>query len=506
MARSRFIIGIDLGTTNCAVAYVDTRGRERPSADVKPFEVPQLVASGETAPRAMLPSFVYLPGPHELPAGAARLPWRDDADRIVGEFARIQGAKVPNHLVSSAKSWLCHAGVDREAAILPWGVTTPTRKISPVEASTDLLTQIRDAWDHKFAADDPTHRFVDQEIILTVPASFDEAARELTVLAARNAGIANPVLLEEPQAAFYCWIVTHQDGWQREVRGGELILVCDVGGGTTDFSLITVVETPTGPGFRRVAVGDHLMLGGDNVDLALAHLVEKKLKVARLDTEQWAALRLACRSAKEKLLADKPLDRWPVTIAGRGSKLIGGSLQSELTRDEVFAVVLDGFFPQSAASDEPGRGNRAGLQEFGLPFVSDPAIPKHLATFLRRHQGDVAGSSGPILRPDLILFNGGALTPKLLRDRVVDVVRSWFAADDAIRPAGAQQRLARPRRRAGGRLLRRCPARGGHPDRRRHRAVVLRRVSGRFGRQPVALRRPPRRRGGGRDRHRPARF
>ena len=434
MARARFIIGIDLGTTNCAVAFVDTKGRERPSADVRPFEIPQLVAPGETSPRPMLPSFVYLPGPHELPAGATRLPWSVDADRIVGEFARIQGAKVPNHLVSSAKSWLCHPGVDREAAILPWGTTGDVRKVSPVAASTDLLVQIRDAWDNRFAAADPAHRFIDQEIFLTVPASFDEAARELTVLAARNAGITHPVLLEEPQAAFYCWIVTHQDGWQRQVRGGELILVCDVGGGTTDFSLITVVETSTGPGFRRVAVGDHLMLGGDNVDLALAHLVEKKLGARKLDTEQWAALRLACRSAKEKLLADDPAERWPVTIAGRGSKLIGGSLQSELTRDEVSGVVLDGFFPLSGRDAEPERGQRVGLQEFGLPFVSDPAIPKHLASFLRRHRDEIKGATGPILRPDAILFNGGALTPKILRDRVVDVVRSWFADDPDYAP------------------------------------------------------------------------
>ena len=476
MARSRYIIGIDLGTTNCAVAYVDTKGRERPSADVRAFEIPQLVAPGETAPRSMLPSFVYLPGPHELPAGAARLPWRDDADRIVGEFARIQGAKVPNHLVASAKSWLCHSGVDREAAILPWGAPETIRKVSPVAASTDLLVQIRDAWDDRFAQDDPTHRFLDQEIILTVPASFDEAARELTLLAARNAGITHPVLLEEPQAAFYCWIVTHQDGWQREVRGGELILVCDIGGGTSDFSLITVVETPTGPGFRRVAVGDHLMLGGDNVDLALAHEVEKKLGVRKLDTEQWAALRLACRAAKEKLLADKPLDRWPVTIAGRGSKLIGGSLQSELTRDEVTQVVMDGFFPRSQPDDEPGRGPRAGLQEFGLPFVSDPAIPRHLAGFLRRHQANVPGASGPLARPDAILFNGGALTPKILRERVVEVVRSWFPDDPSYAPSRALERLARPRRRAGGRVLRRGPARGWYPDRRRHGSVVLRRV------------------------------
>ncbi len=429
MARSRYIVGIDLGTTNCAVAFVDTKGRERPTADVRPFEVAQLVAAGESAPRPMLPSFLYLPGPHELPVGATRLPWRGDADRIVGEFARVQGARVPGHLVASAKSWLCHPGVDREAAILPWGAPGEARKVSPVEASADFLAHIRDAWDARFAGDNEAHRLIHQEVILTVPASFDEAARELTVEAAKRAGIAQPVLLEEPQAAFYCWIVTHQDAWQREVRAGELILVCDIGGGTTDLSLITVVETPSGPGFRRVAVGDHLMLGGDNIDLALAHRVEKKLGAARLDAEQWAALRYSCRSAKEKLLADKPADRWPVTIAGRGSRLIGGSLQSELTRAEVLEIVLDGFFPMTPRDEEPARGGRAGLQEFGLPFVSDPAIPRHLASFLRRHQAEATGPAGPGLpaRPDAILFNGGALTPTLLRDRVVEVVRSWFA-------------------------------------------------------------------------------
>ncbi|WP_435017352.1 Hsp70 family protein [Tundrisphaera sp. TA3] len=434
MARSRYIVGIDLGTTNCAVAYVDTKGKERPNADVRAFDVAQLVAPGESSPRGMLPSFIYLPGPHELPAGATRLPWRGDSDRIVGEFARSQGAKVPGHLVASAKSWLCHAGVDREAAILPWGAAPEARKISPVEASADLLAHIRDAWDDHFAKNDESAKLAHQEVILTVPASFDEAARELTVEAAKRAGIERPVLLEEPQAAFYCWIVTHQDGWQREVRAGELILVCDVGGGTTDFSLITVVETPEGPGFRRVAVGDHLMLGGDNIDLALAHKVEAKLGARKLDTEQWSALRLSCRVAKEKLLSDTPAARWPVIIAGRGSKIIGGSLQSELTREEVLATVLDGFLPLSPAGEEPGRGGpRAGLQEFGLPFVADPAIPRHLSSFLRRHQAE-SGGTGPA-RPDAILFNGGALTPALLRDRVVEVVRSWFGeADPTYRP------------------------------------------------------------------------
>lgn len=433
MARTPYIIGIDLGTTNCAVAFVDTKGRERPTSDIKVFDLPQLVAPGETQTRAMLPSFLYLPGPHELPPGATRLPWSEAPDRFVGEFARVQGARVPGHLVASAKSWLCHPGVDRQAEILPWGAPPEARKVSPVEASAEYLRHIRDAWNHEKARDNPSRRLEAQEVVLTVPASFDEAARELTVEAARKAGLVNLTLLEEPQAAFYCWIVSHQKGWQREVRGGELILVCDIGGGTTDFSLITVVETPTGPGFRRVAVGDHLMLGGDNIDLALAHKVEARLG-ARLDAEQWSALRHACRSAKERLLGDAPPPRWPVTIAGRGSRVIGGSLQSELTREEVLDVVVDGFFPKVGRSEEPSRGAKSGLQEFGLPFVADPAIPRHLAAFLRRHQATAIlpenqPSKDRPARPDAVLFNGGALTPEVVRNRIVEVLKGWFTED-----------------------------------------------------------------------------
>ena len=432
MARSRYIVGIDLGTTNCAVAYVDTKGRERPTADIRAFAVPQLVAPGETAPRPTLPAFLYLAGGPELPPGASHLPWGEGGDRFVGEFAQLQGAKVPSRLVSSAKSWLCHGGVDREAPILPWGGPAEVKKVSPVEASAAYLAHIRDSWNHAMAGEDEDRRLERQEIVLTVPASFDEAARELTLEAAKRAGFASITLLEEPQAAFYCWIVTHQDRWQREVRAGELILVCDIGGGTTDFSLITVAETPTGPGFRRVAVGDHLMLGGDNIDLALAHHVEKKLGGVRLDGEQWSALRFACRTAKEKLLGQQspPLERWPVTIAGRGSRIIGGSIQSELTRDEVRRIALDGFFPPVARGEEPGRGSKAGLQEFGLPFVADPAVPRHLSAFLRRHQSQAGGQgSDRPARPDAILFNGGALTPDTIRDRVVQVIASWFGDD-----------------------------------------------------------------------------
>jgi molecular chaperone DnaK (HSP70) len=436
MSRSRYIVGIDLGTTNCAVAYVDTQGRERPSADIRDFPVPQLVAPAETAPRAMLPSFLYLPGGVELPPGAARLPWDENADRIVGEFARIQGARVPSRLVSSAKSWLCHPGIDREEDILPWGSPPEIKKVSPVNASAAYLEHMRDAWNATFAANDESLRLEQQEVVLTVPASFDEAARELTLQAARKAQFTSLTLLEEPQAAFYCWIVSHKDRWQREVRAGELILVCDIGGGTTDFSLITVVETATGPGFRRVAVGDHLMLGGDNIDLALAHHVEKKLGGARLDTEQWSALRFACRTAKEKLLGDQQptMERYPVTIAGRGSRIIGGSIQSELARGEVETIAVDGFFPRVPRGEDPQRSAKLGLQEFGLPFVADPAVPKHLGYFLRRHRAEAIDPSGHQpedrpARPDAILFNGGALTPEIVRNRVVEVISSWFVDD-----------------------------------------------------------------------------
>ena len=484
MTRSRYIVGIDLGTTNCAVAYVDTKGRDRPAADIRMFDVPQLVAPAETAPRTMLPSFLYLAGRPGAAPGAAALPWSDGGDRIVGEFARIQGARVPSRLVSSAKSWLCHPGVDREADILPWGSPPEIRKVSPVDASSAYLQHIRDAWNHAFAHDDPTRRLEQQEVVLTVPASFDEAARELTLEAARRAGFASITLLEEPQAAFYCWIVSHQDRWQREVRAGELILVCDIGGGTTDFSLITVVETPTGPGFRRVAVGDHLMLGGDNIDLALAHHVEKKLGGVRLDTEQWSALRFACRTAKEKLLVEQQplLDRWPVTIAGRGSRIIGGSIQSELTRAEVESIALDGFFPRVPRIEEPQRGARLG------PAGVRPAVrgrsrraqaPERLPA-AASGRGDRAGGAPARRSPrparrDPLQRRGAHPGERAQADRRRHRVVVPRRPRPGLCPARADQRLARPRGGPGGRVLRGRPPGRGHPDRRRHGAIVLRR-------------------------------
>jgi len=413
---ARYLIGIDLGTTNSAVAYVDTRaGDDR----VRVLEVPQLVAPGETAPRRQLPSFVYLAGEHDLAPAQTRLPWDDAARVVVGELARTQGARVPSRMIASAKSWLCHPGVDRNAPILPWG-ESEAPKLSPVAAQARVLAHVRDAWDWLHAGEADA-RFADQDVVVTVPASFDEAARELTVQAAAAAGLPPVVLLEEPQAAFYAWI-DHRHARAaaaRELAPGERVLVFDVGGGTSDFTLITV--DADGDGFARTAVGDHLLLGGDNIDLTLAKIVEQRL-VARtgkkLDALQWHGLVHACRLAKEALLGDAPPDSVPITVAGRGSKLIGGTLRDEVSQGELESVLLGGFFPEVGKDAVPSRG-RGGLQEFGLPYAADPAVTRHLATFLARHDGG---------RVDAVLFNGGAMTPAPLRRRVLDQIAAWQGA------------------------------------------------------------------------------
>jgi molecular chaperone DnaK (HSP70) len=406
-AVTRFIVGIDLGTTNSAVACVDTRDGD---ARVAIFEVPQLVAAGEVAPRRQLPSFVYLAGEHDLTSVQTALPW-DPASRIVvGELARSQGARVPSRMVASAKSWLCHPGVDRQAPILPWGETDGP-KLSPVAAQAAVLGHVREAWD----AAHPDDPLAAQEIVVTVPASFDEAARELTVHAAQQAGYPPVVLLEEPQAAFYAWIDQHR-GAARTLRPGERVLVFDVGGGTTDFTLIDV--DADGDGFARTAVGDHLLLGGDNIDLTLAKLVEQRL-VARsgkkLDALQWHGLVHACRLAKESIMSDGGADAVPITVQSRGAKLLGGTLRDDVTRGELDQVLFDGFFPEVARDAAPARV-RGGLQEFGLPYAADAAVTRHLAAFLGRH-----GAA----RIDAILFNGGAMTPPSLRRRVVELIGAW---------------------------------------------------------------------------------
>ena len=445
---ARYLIGIDLGTTNSAVAYVDTRAAD---ARVRVFEIAQLVAPGEVAERRQLPSFVYLAGEHDLAPHETALPWRPVArvDRdpqavtgaevrpVVGELARSQGARMASRMIASAKSWLCHPGVDRHAAILPWG-DSDGPKLSPVAAQALILGHIREAWDHVH----PDALFGDQEVLVTVPASFDEAARELTLQAAARAGYPPVVLLEEPQAAFYAWIDSRTAGarpadaaGERRLAAGDRVLVFDVGGGTTDFTLIDVGDD----GFTRTAVGDHLLLGGDNLDLTLGKLVEQRL-VARtgkkLDALQWHGLVHACRLAKETLLGDdvsgarsagtedpEPppagapggIAAAPIVVQSRGAKLIGGTLRDEVTRAELETVLFDGFFPRVERDAQLVRG-RGGLQEFGLPYASDPAVTRHLAVFLQRHAG------API---SAVLFNGGAMTPRSLRARVLEQIAAW---------------------------------------------------------------------------------
>ncbi len=435
---ARFLIGIDLGTTNSAVAFVDTSAAD---PRVRVFEVPQLVAPGDVAPRRQLPSFVYLASEIDLAPHETALPWKPADPKaatriVVGELARNQGARMASRMISSAKSWLCHPGVDRNAAILPWG-DYDGPKLSPVNAQAQVLRHIREAWDHAH----PEADFAEQEVLVTVPASFDEAARELTLQAATAAGYPPVVLLEEPQAAFYAWIDQRHtafggvaargqapdgEGNRTKLSPNERVLVFDVGGGTTDFTLIEV--DANGEGFTRTAVGDHLLLGGDNLDLTLAKIVEQRV-VARsqkkLDALQWHGLVHACRLAKEVLLGDAAPDKTPIVVQARGSKLIAGTIRDEVSYAELHQVLFDGFFPLVAA-DAPLLRGRSGLQEFGLPYAADPAVTRHLAAFLARHNAE---------HVHYVLFNGGAMTPASLRQRVLDQIGQWQGTPPKQLPA-----------------------------------------------------------------------
>jgi molecular chaperone DnaK (HSP70) len=426
MSRARFVIGIDLGTTNSTLAYVDTA--EGDAAPIRQLEIPQVVAAGETAPRPTLPSFLYLPGAGEQPSGAMRLPWAPDRDYAIGEFARSFGSLAPTRLVSSAKSWLCHPGVDRRAPILPWKAPETTRHVSPLEASRLYLQHLAEAWNHQMAANVPAARFDLQEVVLTVPASFDAAARELTVEAARAAGLVHLTLLEEPQAAFYAWLDAHRETWRKLIKVGELILVADVGGGTTDFTLIEVGSEDGNLALTRLAVGDHILLGGDNMDLTLAHHAARQFaeKGVKLDAGQMLLLTHSCRRAKEQLLSDPKLASAPVTVLGRGSKVIGGTLQTELSRADVETVLVDGFFPEVPADAQPARSRMMGLTELGLPYAADPAITRHLAAFLNRQAESLKGRESAL--PAAVLFNGGVFRSETLKERLSHVIDGWSAA------------------------------------------------------------------------------
>ncbi|MFH1130504.1 MAG: Hsp70 family protein [Pseudomonadota bacterium] len=422
VGQSRYIIGIDLGTTNSAMAYADLAdSAEVPT--VRLFEVPQLVGVATWASRPGLPSFLYLPGAHDLPSGATALPWVSNRDYVVGDFAREQGALIPGRLVLSAKSWLCHNGVDRESDILPWGSSSEVPHLSPVEVSARYLQHFREAWDHKMSEGRSEWSMAQCEVVLTVPASFDEVARKLTVRAAHLAGLQRLTLLEEPQAAFYSWIRSQGEDWKEQLTDGDLVLVCDVGGGTTDFSLIVVRGSGAKMTLERVAVGDHLMLGGDNMDLALARHLERRLvkRAGELNARQWGALIHGCRRAKEALLNPRGDDRYTITIAGTGSKVIGGSLKIDLFRDEVEGIVLDSFFPL-VGFDEPALQSTSRLQEPGLPYATEKAITRNMAAFLQRHKA----------KPNAVLFNGGAMKAMLVQDRVVETFATWFGGEPDV--------------------------------------------------------------------------
>ena len=420
---TRYLIGIDLGTTNSAISYIDTAQSKSGTPKIQNFPVPQLIATSEMGDNPLLPSFLYLPGEHDLPAGAVALPWQEDIPYAVGLFARNHGSKIPGRLVASAKSWLCHGGVDRTSPLLPWSAPPEVDRISPVQASARYLKHMVHSWNHKMAAKSDKHRMEKQKIVLTVPASFDDMARNLTIEASKEAGLEHVTLLEEPQAAFYCWLATHSAMEATSLKPGWFCLVVDVGGGTTDFSLIRSGEHQGEITFTREAVGDHLLLGGDNMDLALAKFVENKLPQAgKLDAVQYGMLTQACRQAKEKLLSENPPESEPVTVMGRGRKVIGGSLHTKLTPEEVQQVIVDGFFPETDLDSGPKKSARVGLHEMGLPYVSDPSISRHLAGFLKHHAE--AGSES--LVPQAILFNGGVFQPAILRNRIIDILKHWY--------------------------------------------------------------------------------
>lgn len=419
----RFVVGIDLGTTNSVVAFVDTEAGDDARPEV--FPIAQLVRQGSVERRSQLPSFVYLPAADEFAGDALRLPWGDDGPGFVGAFARSRGAEVPSRVVTSAKSWLSYGGADRTGRILPWGAPDDVPRISPVDASTRYLTHLRDAWN----SENPENRLEDQELLLTVPASFDAVARELTVHAAAAAGLEHVTILEEPQAAFYAWIDTRRDDWREEIGVGDVVLVCDVGGGTTDFTLIRVDEAEGELTLERIAVGEHILLGGDNMDLTLAFGLREKLAAAgtKLDEWQFRGLVLSCRDAKENLLSDAEVEQQQIAILGRGRKVIGGTLKTDVRRDEIDRILLDGFVPQCSIDETPQAPRRTALQEIGLPYAADPAITRHLAQFLTRQ-----ASAGTPARPTAVLFNGGVMRAPKLRDRLVSVVDSWFSAKDGI--------------------------------------------------------------------------
>jgi len=429
MDDSKYIVGIDLGTTNSVVAYCPIPKDTTELSEIETFRIPQLVDSGSIGNADTLPSFIFQPGENDVPEGSLELPWDKEISYAVGEFARNRGAEIPNRLIASTKSWLCHTGVDRNDPILPWDSPDNTSKRSPVQATADILMHIRQAWNHALAKDDISLVLENQEIYLTVPASFDAVARDLTVKAAALAGLEHITLLEEPQAAFYAWLEQQGEDWRNQITVGDRILVCDVGGGTTDFSLIQASEIDGELTLERIAVGDHLLVGGDNMDIALAHVVAKKVSDEghKLNAWQMRGLWQNCRKAKEQLYSNSKKRTCSITILGRGSSLIGGTIESRLTRDDLNEHISEGFFPLCEKDTEPIQLKRVGIKKMGLEYSSDPAITHHLAKFLKHH------TQNDIPYPTAVLFNGGVMKSMSIRKRTIQAISAWQDSKTPIR-------------------------------------------------------------------------
>jgi molecular chaperone DnaK (HSP70) len=435
--NKHYSIGIDLGTTHCVLSYADITDPDADEITQQVLQIPQLTAPGVIEDKAQLPSFLYQAHEAEINDGETALPWTAKPDYLVGEIARNLGTKTPIRLVSSAKSWLCHAGVDCKSAILPNEAPAEIERVSPFQASSAYLEHLCSAWNKQH----PEAPIQDQEITLTVPASFDPAARELTAEAAQKAGLNNAILLEEPQAALYSWIEKSEGDWRNHANVGDIILVIDVGGGTTDLSLIAVTEEDGMLGLTRIAVGDHILLGGDNMDLALAYTLKAKLEQdsgKRLEGWQIQALTHACRAAKESILSNDEADNIPIVVPNRGSSLIGGTLRTELNRDEVNTVLLQGFLPEVASNEQPVSRARTGLRTAGLPYAQDAGITRHLASFLTRQLNAIdelndisLPENASFIHPTAVLFNGGVLKAPRFADRLMNVINSWLSAEQA---------------------------------------------------------------------------
>jgi hypothetical protein len=433
---AHYSIGIDLGTTHSAVSYLNLEENKARGAAQAMLPIPQLTSPGTVEAKQLLPSFLYLPSEPEFPAGTLALPWDKDRKDIVGELARSHGAKVPTRLVSSAKSWLCHPGVDRRAAILPWQAPDEVKRISPLDVSTQFLRHLKDAWDQSFGK---KHGMAEQDVVVTVPASFDAGARELTLEAATRAGLKTVTLLEEPQAALYAWLEGSGESFRKRVKVGEVILVVDLGGGTADFSLMSVLEKNGELELQRLAVGDHILLGGDNMDLALAYALNRKLQAEgkKLDAWQMTALTYGCRQAKEMLYGDPTLERAAISVPGRGSSLMGGTVRTELLRSELETLLTDSFFPKSKVTEAPQTSRRTGLAQMALPYAQDAAVTKHLAGFLTRQARALSGSpvtsvsieGKTFVHPTSVLFNGGVFKAAPLKARVLDVLNGWLTSE-----------------------------------------------------------------------------